>query len=135
MRKKLARIVIVVGSLLMFCGCQGSPMEACLASKEKLQAMSDEQLCNGYAFCKSKSIKEALEDRGTFTDEEWLMIDRGALYVGMTRKAVFATVKNVMFNGMTTTDHGTIEQWKTGSKYASLYIHLKNGKVISWSFI
>ena len=97
--------------------------------------MSDEQLCTGYSCCKANNIKEVLKDREIFTDEEWVMIDSGALYVGMTRKAVFATVKNVMFNGMTTTDRGTIEQWKTGSRSASLYIYLKNGKVISWSFI
>ena len=120
--------------LLFFIGCHGSPMSVSLMTTAELQEVSNEQLCAGYAFAQSEKIRHEIERRNLFSTEEWKHIETESIYIGMSKLAMLATVKNVYFNALTTTQNGVMEQWKTLGE-PSLYIYLLDDKVVSWSML
>ena len=115
-------------------GCAGSPLAIGMASPEKLAAESDDALCDAYAVMGGTKARAELERRAALTPEEWSIVDRKTVAIGMRRLVLVCSRGTPgIYGGIhrTVTAHGTREQWAyRDTQYGrAIYIYVDDGVV------
>jgi len=119
--------------IIFFAGCAGSPMAISMKSPEQLKEVPDEQLCDAYASCKVEKIRSELLSRNLFTDKEWQAIENSDIFVGMSKKALFAARPNLYLNGVSDiSKHGMCEVYSEFATTARIYIYVRDEKVAGY---
>lgn len=124
--------------VIVLAGCAGSPARLAMMSPEQLQTQNDGQLCAVYGFGHSKKVRAEIERRGLLTTEEWSLVDRRALAIGMSELAMFASLggPNVVYGSVneTVTASGVRRQYVyRDSEYGRAgYVYIEGGRVTAY---
>jgi len=128
----MKRISIVIW-LMLIVGCAGSPLSISMKSPEELKTIPDEQLCDAYASYKSQKIRNELETRELFTDQEWRAIEKNDIFTGMSKKALIASRPNLYLTGISNiAQYGMVEIYSEFATTVSVYIYVQNDKVVGY---
>jgi len=120
-------IAVVV---MIIIGCAGSPLAISLMSAGDLKNVSNPQLCAAYAYSKSKSVRAELAGRNLFNDKEWKAIEKGDVFVGMSKNAMLASRANLCLTGISKIgDYGMVEIYKEMATTVDAYIYVRNEQV------
>ena len=120
-------IAVVV---MIIIGCAGSPLAISLMSAGDLKNVSDQQLCAAYAYSKSKTVRAELAGRNLFNDKEWKAIEKGDVFVGMSKNAMLAARPNLTLTGISKIgDYGMVEIYKEMATSVDAYIYVRNEQV------
>lgn len=125
--KQLSGIIVICACAALLCGCAGSPARIGMASPAQLAQENELNLINAWDFSKSKNARAELERRGTFTAEEWSLIDRKIVRIGMRELAVYASWGLPGDTNTTHTSRGVHKQLVYGS--GARYVYTDNGIV------
>jgi hypothetical protein len=72
----------------------------------------------------------------SFTKKEKKAIKAKKVFIGMSKNALFATCKNLYYNGIfNIDDHNIYEIFSKPIKTLTIYIYLENDKVIGYAVI
>jgi hypothetical protein len=72
----------------------------------------------------------------SFTKKEIKAIKAKKVFIGMSKNALFATCKNLYYNGIfNIDDHNIYEIFSKPIKTLTIYIYLENDKVIGYAVI
>ena len=123
-------ITVVV---MIIVGCAGSPLAISLMSAGDLKNVSDQQLCAAYAYSKSKTVRAELAGRNLFNDKEWKAIEKGDVFVGMSKNAMLAARPNLTLTGISKIgDYGMVEIYKEMATSVDAYIYVRNEQVAGY---
>lgn len=124
---------IILFIFIFLSGCAGSPMAISMKSTEQLKEVSNEQLCYAYASFKNEKLKNELQRRNLFTEEEWESIEIHNVFVGMSKLALIAARSNLYLTGISKIgDYGMCEIYSETATYLNIYIYVRNEKVVGY---
>ncbi len=128
---------IIIVLVVTFAGCAGSPARIGMMSSEELREINSLNLCNAYAFNGSEPAKIELQRRNVVTDEEWALIEKKQLRVGMSQLGLICSWGKPGTYGSinkTVTQYGESIQWVYRSCEAckTTYVYTDKGKVTTW---
>jgi hypothetical protein len=103
--------------VIILAGCAGSPARLAMMSPEQLQTQSDGQLCAAYGFAHSKKVRAEIERRGILTAEEWLLVERREVAIGMSELAMVASIGGP--NGL----YGSVNETVTAGGVRRQYVY------------
>jgi len=109
------RVIILILLVFMLAGCAGSIVHYKLMSEEKLLALPTAELCYAYHHTRKDKIRPELERRGVIPENEWELIEKNKIAVGMTAFGMFCSwgapspIEGTA--NVTTTAEGTRVQW------------------------
>lgn len=116
-------------------GCAGSPMSISTMSPEELKNVKDKDLCAAYGMERKEKLKTEMERRTLLTDDEWKLVEKKQIEVGMSICALFASWgppnRQQKFSG----SWGIHIQYIYGSYSESgtpTFVNTENGSVTSW---
>jgi hypothetical protein len=126
--------VALLAACAALAGCAGSPAAIGMAKPEQLAAESNEALCNAVARTGGTKARAELERREALTPEEWSLVARNGVEIGMRRLVLFCSRGAPGVYGAinrTVTAHGTREQWVYRSdRYSrAVYVYVDEGVV------
>ena len=130
--KRILKILpFVVGAMaIIIAGCAGSPLAISLKSEAELKTVPDMQLCAAYAYSKSKTVRAELVGRNLFNDKEWKAIEKGDVFVGMSKNAMLAARPNLYLTGISQIgDYGIVEIYKEMATTVDAYIYVRDEQV------
>ncbi len=136
------RFCLCILILIAITGCAGSAGEVLHASPDELSQFDDWRLVHGYGYDwqmwgnKDPEIRQELTQRGTFTEEDWSIIDGRFIRQGKSKLLVMASwgpptrVTSTVFGATTS------ETWEYSSyphDARPVFVYIRNGVVTGWT--
>jgi hypothetical protein len=107
-----------------------------MMSQEELKQLNAFNLCQAYYFHKDQGAKKELIRRDVISSDEWSLIEKGSLAIGMSELAFICSWGEPDIQGTmneTVTKYGVNRQWVYRCDYCKTrYVYTENGKITSW---
>ena len=127
------KYLVIFVFIVFLSGCANSPFTISMKSPEQLKSVPDIQLCDAYASFKNDKLKNELISRAFLTDKEWLYIEKQGVFIGMSKKALFAARPNIYLKGFSNIgNYGMCDIYSEFATTAQIYIYVKQDKVVGY---
>ncbi len=122
---KKSHLLIFIVSIFLS-GCAGSPASIMTASPGQLRSMETLDLINAWSVTGSENARMELNRRQVFSAQEWELIKRHQVAIGMSKAALYAS-QGFPNGGRTITEAGVTLK---GFFYRTQTVYLINDKVV-----
>lgn len=132
-----SRVLFFAALAALLYGCAGSPARIGMMSAAELAAVDSWDLCNAYAYNGSESARAELERRSAIPADEWVLIDKKQIAIGMSELGLMCSWGSVGYTGgvnQSVGQYGAHKQWVYRScRYCKTkYVYTDNGKITGW---
>jgi len=117
--------MLLIAAILFITACAGSPMHI---AQNPLD-YSDGDLVEATHWNKSPAIMEEIKRRNFIPENEWRLINRGTIEIGMSRLGTVLALGLPLSSNRSANADGTQEQWVYGR---GMYVYLEGDNVTAW---
>lgn len=129
----------VICFFLVLIGC-GTLSKINSMPPEQLRTVNNPyNLCNAYVSKKTQSVKDELMRREFIPKDEWALIDKSQITIGMSEQGLACAWGTPSLSGYgsineTVSKHGVRKQWvyRKCENCKNRYVYTVNGKIKSW---
>lgn len=115
-------LIVVAAASMATSGC-------IISDPAQIAAMSDEDLCGRLSLDPGNGfIRAELDSRGAFTSDEWLLLERQQVGIGMSALGVLCSWGQPDDVYQTVTATGSSQQWQYGRRT----VNVEDGKVTAY---
>jgi hypothetical protein len=125
------RSIMFIFLTILVSGCAGSPARISVMSPTSLASEPTENLCGAYQLARQEKIKNEIVKRKEIPDEDWEIIDRASVKIGMSELSLICSMGNPSAVNRTVGAWGVSKQYifRPCCNREVYYVYTENGVV------